>query len=1053
MKPSFPHTEASDASYRLLFESNPHPMWVYDRETLAFLAVNDAAIEHYGYSREEFLGITIKDIRPATDVPLLMQILARGPSGLKQVARHLKRDGTTIDVEVTSKPLAFAGRSARLVLANDITERQRAEQLAQATSDLLALAAQKPTPHEFLQSVVEWLRDHTRCQCVGIRVLDEQGHIPYEAFVGFSREFWEQENWIMAGRDHCLCTRVMAETPSAMEMPAMTPAGAFRTSRLSELARSLPTTNTTLYRGACLRSGFESMAILPLRHEGQIVGAVHLADRTPDLMTAPVVALVESLAPLIGSSLRRLQLASALRESEERYRRLFEVESDAILVINHQTERFIDANPAALALYGYSRDELLQRKYYEISAEPDRSRLSFARREKRVVLRWHRKKDGAIFPVEIALSYSDIGGCPMYVAAIRNITERRRIEEELQQSAERLRLAAEASGFGTYDYEFATATWHWSPELRRLWGIPLDQPVHFDAPKLLAQVHPDDRESFRAAMSIATDPRGDGRFRQDFRVIHPDGTAHWLHVRGQTIFAREGQVRHRSRAMGVVLDITERKRTEEALRQSEALLAAAQRIAHIGSWEWNITADTVRWSEEMFRIFNLNPHQPAKHRHEALELIHEEDRPRLDQAVTDALTGTRGFDIRYRRMAPGGEIRFLHAQGEVTRHPDGTPATMVGMLHDITEAVRAEAALREAQAQERRHLRFSESLLAAMPIPVFYKDNTGRYRGCNPAFTETTGLTLEDICGKRAHDLWPAPIAEVYVQKDEEIARYPGLTQMYECTTIFKDGRRRKGLVAKRAFLDEQGRVDGLVGAFMDITERLQTEDELRRSRQRLQALSRRLVELDETARHNLSRELHDRVGQNLTSLSINLSLMQGRLTAKAAQRVGPRLEDSMRLVTETMDRVRDVMADLRPAVLDDYGLAAALRWSGARFAERTGLPVEVTGPDSIPRLPAPAEIALFRIAQEALTNVARHARARQVRITLGADESSVRLEIADNGMGFDPAAAGKRDGQATWGLTTMRERAESVGARCRVEAAPGSGTKIVVELDRPPQT
>lgn len=1181
MQPSFPQNETSEDSYRLLFESNPHPMWVYDRESLAFLAVNDAAIQHYGYSRAEFLQRTIKDIRPTTDVAWLEQILEQGPRGLKQLARHLKRDGTLIMVEVSSKPLTFAGRTARLVLANDITERHRAEQQVQATNALLALAAQKPTPQDYLHGVVEWFRDYTGCQCVGIRLLDEHGHIPYEAYVGFSQEFWAQENTIVVGRDHCLCTRVITETPSALEMPAITPAGTFSTCRLSELAGTLPVLNPTLYRGTCLRSGFESMAILPLRHEGRIVGVIHVADASPDLMPPLVVAMMEQLAPLISSSLHRLQLASALRESEqnlrraermaqlgywdwnpatgrgrwsdetfrilglvrpvidpemntflervhpedrggvwealaeglagldhaelefrivrpdgqirhvivtgeiaprtpgqpdwwfgtllditdrhlaaqalreseERYRRLFEVESDAILVINHQTELFIDANPAAVEMYGYSLVELQRLKFFQLSAEPEQSQKTFERRDKRVQLRWHRKKDGTVFPVEIALSYSDISGRSVYVAAIRDITERRHIEEKLQQSEERLRLAAEASGFGTYDYEFATAASHWSPELRKLWGVPPEKTVRFDVPTLLAELHPDDRGSFHEAMRIATDPSGDGRFRQDFRVVHPDGTAHWLHVCGRTFFAGEGGERHRTRAMGVVLDITERKRTEEALRQSAALLAAAQRLAHIGSWEWNIAADTVRWSKAMYHIFAIDPSQPARHPQDALELIHPEDRSRMRQSVRDALAGTRVFDVRYRTLLPSGETRFLHTRGEVTRQPGGSPVAMVGIVYDITESVLAEEALREAQAQERRHLRFNETLLAATPIPVFYKDATGRYLGCNPAFTEATGLTLADIRGKQVHEILPASIAAVHMEKDQEIDRYPSLTQCYECTILSKNGEARKGLMAKRAFLDEQGLVEGLVGAFTDITERLQAEEELRESRERLKALSRRLVELDETARHNLARELHDRVGQNLTSLSINLSIMQGLLPAKSAQRIGQRLEDSMQLVSETMDRVRDVMADLRPAVLDDYGLAAALRWSGARFAERTGLTVEVAGLDPVPRLPAAAEIALFRIVQEALTNVARHAQARQVRILLAVREGCITLEIADDGIGFDPANTGPRGGQAAWGLATMRERAESVGAQFRVDTAPGKGANISVQLACPSET
>ncbi|HEX7566634.1 MAG TPA: PAS domain S-box protein, partial [Bradyrhizobium sp.] len=130
----------SEEQYRLLFESNPHPMWVYDLETLAFLAVNAAAIHHYGYAREEFLNMTLKDIRPPEDIPALLDSVARAPVGLEEsgVWKHRKKDGSTIYVEITSHTTQFAGRRAKTVLANDVTERRRTEEHSRRQLDRLA---------------------------------------------------------------------------------------------------------------------------------------------------------------------------------------------------------------------------------------------------------------------------------------------------------------------------------------------------------------------------------------------------------------------------------------------------------------------------------------------------------------------------------------------------------------------------------------------------------------------------------------------------------------------------------------------------------------------------------------------------------------------------------------------------------------------------------------------------------------------------------------------------------------------------------------------------
>ncbi len=147
--------------------------------------------------------------------------------------------------------------------------------------------------------------------------------------------------------------------------------------------------------------------------------------------------------------------------------------------------------------------------------------------------------------------------------------------------------------------------------------------------------------------------------------------------------------------------------------------------------------------------------------------------------------------------------------------------------------------------------------------------------------------------------------------------------------------------------------------------------------------------------------------------------------------------------MTETVERTRDVMGELHPPVLDDYGLFAALHWYGDQFSKRTDIAVLFEGEELEPRLASDVESALFHIAQEALTNVAKHAHAKTVTLTLERVDGSTRLIIADDGEGFDPGG----DAPHGWGMITMRERAESVGSRVRVDSAPGKGTRVIVEL------
>ncbi|TET51460.1 MAG: response regulator [Anaerolineales bacterium] len=228
--------------------------------------------------------------------------------------------------------------------------------------------------------------------------------------------------------------------------------------------------------------------------------------------------------------------------------------------------------------------------------------------------------------------------------------------------------------------------------------------------------------------------------------------------------------------------------------------------------------------------------------------------------------------------------------------------------------------------------------------------------------------------------------------------------------------------------------------------ERDRAEQALQRRTKELRALTARLAEAEEEHRRRIAQELHDQVGQNLTALGINLNIVRSQLENGENGPIAARLEDSLAIIEQTTERIRDLMADLRPPVLDDYGLVAAVRWYCEQFSSRTGIETTVEGDDPDPRLPTAIETALFRVAQEALTNVTKHSQATQVTVSVTDKGNLVRLVIADNGVGFDATDTPPRGG---WGLLTMTERAEAAGGRCRIISGRGKGTQIIVEVER----
>jgi len=242
---------------------------------------------------------------------------------------------------------------------------------------------------------------------------------------------------------------------------------------------------------------------------------------------------------------------------------------------------------------------------------------------------------------------------------------------------------------------------------------------------------------------------------------------------------------------------------------------------------------------------------------------------------------------------------------------------------------------------------------------------------------------------------------------------------------------------------DDQGNVHRWYGILADIDDRKRAEGALQQSAHRLQQLSRQLLVVQEEERRNLARELHDSLGATLTALSINLAALRERAGTEREARA--RIDDSAALVKSTGLAIENMVAGLRPPMLDDHGLAAALEWYGRQFSDRVGVIVSVQAPESGLRLAPEAGIALFRIAQEALNNVAKHARAKRVAINLWQSDDEFVMSISDDGVGLPTEE--KAHQRTGLGMVTMRERAQAVDGRFDVERLPQGGTRVTVSV------
>lgn len=228
-----------------------------------------------------------------------------------------------------------------------------------------------------------------------------------------------------------------------------------------------------------------------------------------------------------------------------------------------------------------------------------------------------------------------------------------------------------------------------------------------------------------------------------------------------------------------------------------------------------------------------------------------------------------------------------------------------------------------------------------------------------------------------------------------------------------------------------------------NIRQRKITEAKLQASRAELRGLAWRLAEAEDAERKRVSRELHDEIGQNLTLLGVNLSVLKSFIGKERMDGIEQRMSDSVALVRQTTERVRNLMNKLRSPVLDDYGLGPAMDLYARQWTGRTGIKINIRSPETPPRLSGPVENALFRIFQESLTNVVKHAAASEVIVTTTVKKGAFVFSIEDNGKGYDTMAEGQRG----WGLIGMKERAEAVSGTCRIQSGPGLGTHVTVEV------
>jgi PAS domain S-box-containing protein len=1062
-----------EAQYRSLYEDNPSMYF-----TLAIdgtvLAVNRFGANELGYGVDELIGQPVlKVFHPEDRAAVqkhLQECLLQGQGNPQWEFRKVRKDGSILWVRESLRvSRAPDGRRIFLVTCHDVTARMNAEKALrlseQAMRELYEVTSAPQLP---LKQRVEAILD------LGRRRFSLESGLLTRA-TGGQLELTHARS--ADGQISPGTVVPLSGSPCARTLTMSEPL-------YLELGSGSPFCHHVIHTGLHLQSYLGTRVLVG----GEPYGTLCFVSRAlrPRSFSDADKTFLQLMARWIGTALEQERAECALRENESRTRAIVESSMDAVVVMDGRG-LIREWNPQAVKIFGWSREDAVGRRLSDtiipvhLREAHERGLQHFVRTGTGPVINTRveitaLRRDGSEFPVELTVSPLILEEETIFGAFVRDITERKRAEESLKERARLATFTAEISQ--TLNRDMATdeilrscaemAVHHLDLAFARIWTVgPGDlcencfkaadcadrtECLHLRASAgLSTNLHGEYRRVPMGALKIGRIAQGTGlMFTNDILGDDRLPNKEWMGQNGLQSFAGfplviEGKV------YGVLGVFARMPLSEAAVRTLEsvcngiaATIARKQTASKLELTQFTVdhAVDAIYWVDPRAKILEVNDAACAMVGYSKDELcamtVHdlnpdfpEERWPAFwaDSKRRGTMTFESGHRAKNGRLIPVEiTVNFLSYEGTEFH---------CAFVRNIAERKKTEGALKL----------FRALLDQATDAVEVIDPATGRFLDCNENAHSCLGYSREEFLSLTVPEIAPIVTAPTFRQYVAELQKVGGMT----LETVH---RRKNGSTFPIEVNCHLARLDReyLLAIVRDISERKRAEGErtdllrdLKTANTMLGRLSHQLMQVQETERQQLARDLHDEIGQALTAVMINLqSLSQRQDPAGQA----PEMRDSLSIVQSLVQHVRDLCLDLRPSILDDLGLIPALRWYVTRQAARAGWALDFQTDDEIPALPESVQVACFRIAQEALTNVMRHAGAQRVSVSLRRSADRLDLEIRDDGVGIDLDRRRTTAGHAGGlGLIGMQERARFAGGEWTIESTPGHGTTVRARL------